>query len=119
MSFLDFNISCKGDRCTNLLTASSEVKKGYCYSCSEEMEDLNTEIIDINKIKQPVIAHYDEMQDNVIAKIYYPNRAHHDSLNADWIVRDNSATWCGIIGSRHAKIRQEFFMKGLIGWQYI
>ena len=58
MSFLDFNISCKGDRCTNLLTASSEVKKGYCLLCQDEKKELepiqkkiNIEIPEQGKIK--------------------------------------------------------------------
>ena len=46
MSFLDFNISCKGDRCTSLLTASSEVKKGYCLLCQNE----KSEIVEIQNV---------------------------------------------------------------------
>ena len=80
---------------------------------------MNTEIIDINKIEQPVIAYYNEMQDNVIAKIYYPNRTHYDSLNANWRFEELGVKWWSATLSPNAKRRQTFFELGLIGWQYI
>ena len=80
---------------------------------------MNTETIDINKIKRPVIAYYNEMQKYVIAKIYYPNRDHYDSLNADWRVEEYGVKWWSATLSPNAKRRQKFFVIGLIGWQYI
>ena len=80
---------------------------------------MNTEVIDINKIKQPVIAYYNEMQDEVIAKIYYPNRAHYDSLNADWIVLTYGVAHWATTESPCSNTRQAFFELGLISWQYI
>ena len=80
---------------------------------------MNTEIIDINKIKKPVIAYYNEMQGDVIAKMYYPNQEQYDSLNADWVVLTYEVAWWATTESLYSDTRQTFFKLGLIGWQYI
>lgn len=48
---------CKGDRCTNLLTASSDAKRGYCFMCAEEFiqadeQDHYDKLKEENKIKE-------------------------------------------------------------------
>jgi hypothetical protein len=51
---LDFNIApyCKGKYCTNLLTARTDFKNGFCGLCVEDLQDHDDKEREERKIKE-------------------------------------------------------------------
>lgn len=51
---LDFDHApvCKGPRCTHLLTASSDYKRGYCEDCAFELQEKQDKEAEERKIEK-------------------------------------------------------------------
>lgn len=71
-----------------------------------------TDIININKIKRPVIAYYE----CGTVRIYHPYRFNYDSIDK---YGSKAVTNCSVYSLGLLSAKQEIFKDDLVAWQYI